>query len=166
VLLLENVAQTAIDLFTRAGYELEVHTKSLSDDALAAALARADAVGIRSKTQLSAQVLAAGKHLLAIGCFCIGTNQVDLEAAEARGIPVFNSPFSNSRSVGPCTTYALVHVHAHVARGRSCGHRMGAAELTIAEIVALARRLGERNNEMHRGEYHLGPVRCPLRMHP
>ena len=82
------------------------------------------AIGIRSKTKLTARVLAQAKHLIVIGCFCIGTNQVDLDYAAEHGIAVFNSPFSNSRSV---------------------------AELVIAEIISLARQLGDRSNEMHQG---------------
>lgn len=77
-------------------------------------------LGIRSKTQVTARVLRAAKTLLVIGCYCIGTNQVDLKCAAELGIAVFNSPFSNSRSV---------------------------AELVIAEIIALARQLGDRSNE-------------------
>ncbi len=77
-------------------------------------------LGIRSKTQLTPRALRAAKALLAVGCYCIGTNQVDLQCAAELGIAVFNSPFSNSRSV---------------------------AELVIAEIIALARQLGDRSNE-------------------
>ena len=84
-------------------------------------------IGIRSKTKLTARVLKAAKNLIVIGCFCIGTNQVDLVTAASLGIAVFNSPFSNSRSV---------------------------AELTIAEIVALARQLGDRSMELHKGTWN------------
>lgn len=81
-------------------------------------------IGIRSKTKLTARVLQEAKNLLVIGCFCIGTNQVDTQFAAQHGIAVFNSPFSNSRSV---------------------------AELVIAEIIALARQLGDRSAELHNG---------------
>ena len=81
-------------------------------------------VGIRSKTKLTDRVLREAKSLIVVGCFCIGTNQVDLQYAAKHGIAVFNSPFSNSRSV---------------------------AELVIGEIISLARQLGDRSNEMHQG---------------
>ena len=81
-------------------------------------------LGIRSKTRVPAEVVAAGRRLLAVGCYCIGTNQVDLSAANAAGVPVFNAPLSNTRSV---------------------------AELVLAELVMLARRLGDSNDELHRG---------------
>ena len=90
-------------------------------------------IGIRSKTKLTAKVLREAKNLIVIGCFCIGTNQVDLQYAAKHGIAVFNSPFSNSRSV---------------------------AELVIAEIIALARQLGDRSNEMHRGTWNKVSNKC------
>ena len=90
-------------------------------------------IGIRSKTKLSAKVLKEAKNLIVIGCFCIGTNQVDLQYAAANGIAVFNSPFSNSRSV---------------------------AELVIGEIIALARQLGDRSNELHAGLWNKVSAGC------
>lgn len=90
-------------------------------------------IGIRSKTRLTARVLREAKNLIVIGCFCIGTNQVDLSYAAEHGIAVFNSPFSNSRSV---------------------------AELVIAEIVALARQLGDRSNELHMGTWNKVSTGC------
>lgn len=90
-------------------------------------------IGIRSKTKLSENVLREAKNLLVIGCFCIGTNQVDLDYAARHGIAVFNSPFANSRSV---------------------------AELVIAEIITLARQLGDRSNEMHRGTWNKVSAKC------
>lgn len=90
-------------------------------------------IGIRSKTKLSEKVLSEAKNLLVIGCFCIGTNQVDLTYAARRGIAVFNSPFANSRSV---------------------------AELVIAEIITLARQLGDRSIEMHRGTWNKVSAKC------
>lgn len=125
ILLLEGVSQTAVETFRAAGYtNIEFHEKSLSEAALITAISDARMVGIRSRTQLTAEVLAHGKRLGAIGCFCIGTNQVDLGAAQARGIPVFNAPYSNTRSV---------------------------AELVIAEAILLMRRIPEKNMECHRG---------------
>src|SRR6195952_4323152 len=90
-------------------------------------------LGIRSKTKLTARVLNSAKNLTVIGCFCIGTNQVDLKTAAQLGIAVFNSPFSNSRSV---------------------------AELTIAEIIALARQLTDRSAELHRGTWNKVSAGC------
>ncbi|AOA72208.1 D-3-phosphoglycerate dehydrogenase [Stenotrophomonas rhizophila] len=125
VLLLEGVSQTAIDVFSAAGYsQIELHSKALPEDELKARIAEAHIVGIRSRTQLSADVLAHAKRLMAVGCFCIGTNQVDLEAAELAGIPVFNAPYSNTRSV---------------------------AELVIAEAIMLTRGIPQKNAECHRG---------------
>jgi phosphoglycerate dehydrogenase-like enzyme len=90
-------------------------------------------IGIRSKTRLTEKVLRAAKNLLVIGCFCIGTNQVDLDFAAKHGIAVFNSPFANSRSV---------------------------AELVIGEIISLARQLGDRSIEMHRGTWNKVSSKC------
>lgn len=101
---------------------------------LTAALHRdVHAIGIRSKTKLTAKVLSHAKQLIVIGCFCIGTNQVDLDAAAKQGVVVFNSPFSNSRSV---------------------------AELVICEIIALARQLCDRSNELHRGTWNKVSNKC------
>jgi D-3-phosphoglycerate dehydrogenase len=114
-------------VLNRAGYfNIEHHAKSLPPEELKAALADAHFVGIRSRTQLSDEILAAAPKLVAIGCFCIGTNQVDLDAATRRGIAVFNAPFSNTRSV---------------------------AELVIAEAILLLRGLPEKNAAAHRGEW-------------
>ena len=125
VLLLEGVSQTSVDAFKAAGYsQIEYHSKALPEDELKARISEAHIVGLRSRTQLSAEVLADAKRLLAIGCFCIGTNQVDLEAAEQAGIPVFNAPYSNTRSV---------------------------AELVVAQAVLLARGIPQKNAECHRG---------------
>ena len=133
ILLLENVSQVAVDNFRREGYQVEFHSKALPEELLKEKIAHAHAVGIRSKTHLTASVLECAKNLLAIGCFCIGTNQVDLDYAASRGIGVFNSPFSNSRSV---------------------------AEMTIANIIFLARQMGDRNNEVHRGVWNKVSKAC------
>ena len=125
VLLLEGVSQTAVEIFQAAGYsQIEYHSKALPEDELKARISEAHIVGLRSRTQLSAEILTDAKRLLAIGCFCIGTNQVDLEAAEQAGIPVFNAPYSNTRSV---------------------------AELVVAQAVLLARGIPQKNAECHRG---------------
>jgi D-3-phosphoglycerate dehydrogenase / 2-oxoglutarate reductase len=127
VVLLEGIHATAREAFQADGYsDVVCHPKSLAGDALAAAVRGAYFIGIRSATQVTAAVLERAPKLIAIGCFCIGTNQVDLESAKGRGIPVFNAPFSNTRSV---------------------------AELVLAEIVLLMRHIPERNAAAHRGEW-------------
>jgi D-3-phosphoglycerate dehydrogenase len=124
VLLLEGISQSAVDVFIAAGYtQIERHEKSLPEDELKRRIADAHFVGIRSRTQLNAQVLAEARRLIAIGCFCIGTNQVDLTAAKLSGAPVFNAPYSNTRSV---------------------------AELVVAETILLLRRIPQKNAECHR----------------
>lgn len=128
ILLLEGVHSSAIEVLNRSGYfNIEHHSKSLPPDELKAALANTHFLGIRSRTQLSEDIFAAAPKLVAVGCFCIGTNQVDLDAAARRGIAVFNAPFSNTRSV---------------------------AELVIAEAILLLRGLPEKNAAAHRGEWH------------
>src|SRR2546429_4773997 len=100
ILLLEGIHQTAVDSFHADGYTaIEYHPKSLPAAQLAESIGDAYFVGIRSATQLTAAVLNQASRLIGIGCFCIGTNQVDLDYAQERGIPVFNAPFSNTRSV-------------------------------------------------------------------
>ncbi|KAI9790385.1 MAG: D-3-phosphoglycerate dehydrogenase 2 [Peltula sp. TS41687] len=133
VLLLENINQTGQDLLAREGYQVEFLKTALSEDQLIEKIRDVHAIGIRSKTKLTARVLAEAKNLIVVGCFCIGTNQVDLEYASKHGIAVFNSPFSNSRSV---------------------------AELVIAEIISLARQLGDRSNEMHKGIWNKVSNNC------
>jgi D-3-phosphoglycerate dehydrogenase len=124
VLLLEGISQSAVDVFTAAGYtQIERHEKSLPEAELRRRIADVHLVGIRSRTQLNAEVLADARRLIAIGCFCIGTNQVDLGAAKLAGTPVFNAPYSNTRSV---------------------------AELVVAEIILLLRRIPQKNAECHR----------------
>ncbi|KAK9238888.1 hypothetical protein V1525DRAFT_373871 [Lipomyces kononenkoae] len=133
ILLLENVNQTAVDILTHQGYQVEFHKTSLSEDELIEKIREVHAIGIRSKTKLTAKVLAEARNLVVIGCFCIGVNQVDIEYAAKHGIAVFNSPFSNSRSV---------------------------AELVIAEIIALARQFTDRSNEMHQGIWNKVSAGC------
>ena len=127
VVLLEGIHPTAVQAFRADGYtDVVCHPKSLAGDALSAALRDAYFVGIRSATHLTAGVLEKAPKLIGIGCFCIGTNQVDLAFAQSRGIPVFNAPFSNTRSV---------------------------AELVLAEIILLMRNIPKRNAAAHRGEW-------------
>ena len=124
VVLLEGVHARAVQAFRDEGFEVESLAGSPDAAKLRKVLGDAHVVGIRSKTELTAEVLASAPRLLAVGCFCIGTNQVDLSAARRLGVPVFNSPFSNTRSV---------------------------AELTVAEVVCLYRRLTEKTRQMHEG---------------
>jgi len=127
IVLLESIHPDGAAELEQAGFSVRAHKGSLEGDALIDEIRRAHVVGIRSKTQLTAGVLGECERLLAVGCFCAGTNQVDLGRAGSAGIPVFNSPFSNTRSV---------------------------AELTIAEIVCLHRRVTERSAGAHKGEWH------------
>ena len=125
ILLLEGIHPSAVEAFRADGYtEIEYHQKSLTKPQLTAALRDSYFVGIRSATHLTADVFDQAPKLTAVGCFCIGTNQVDLDAAQDRGIPVFNAPFSNTRSV---------------------------AELVLAEIILLMRGVPQRNALAHRG---------------
>ncbi|MDO4904849.1 MAG: phosphoglycerate dehydrogenase [Lautropia sp.] len=125
VLLLEGIHQSAVDLFIEDGYTQVVsHPKALEGQQLIDEIRDAHFVGIRSRTQLTEEVLAQASKLVSIGAFCIGTNQIALEAAARRGIPVFNAPFSNTRSV---------------------------AELVLAEIIMLMRGIPEKNAILHRG---------------
>ena len=124
-LLLEGVHKNALEVLGRNGYtNIESLPTALDEAQLIDKIRDAHFVGIRSRTQLTATVLAAAEKLIAVGCFCIGTNQVDLRAAMERGIPVFNAPFSNTRSV---------------------------AELVLAETILLLRGIPEKNALVHRG---------------
>lgn len=124
VLLLENIHPTAKKDLEALGHEVTLMTYAPAEKELITLLKDYDAVGLRSKTKMTKEVLEASRHLIAVGCFCIGTNQVDLITANKLGIPVFNAPHSNTRSV---------------------------AELVIAEIVALSRQLGDRSMKGHQG---------------
>lgn len=127
ILLLEGVHQSAIDTLNAAGYtNIEYLTHSLAEDDLIEKIADAHFVGIRSRTQLTEKVFDAAEKLVAVGCFCIGTNQVDLKAATRRGIAIFNAPFSNTRSV---------------------------AELVLAQAILLLRGIPEKSAKAHRGEW-------------
>ncbi|MDQ1103289.1 D-3-phosphoglycerate dehydrogenase [Nocardioides zeae] len=123
-LLLEDIHTSSQEVFDDAGIEVLRRPGSLDEDDLIAALDGVELLGIRSNTRVTERVLDAVPHLQAVGCFCIGTNQVALTAAAERGLPVFNAPYSNSRSV---------------------------VELVIAEILALARRLTEKTERLHNG---------------
>jgi D-3-phosphoglycerate dehydrogenase len=132
VVLLESVHRSAVEAMQADGYtNIQQHARALEGQALKDAIADAHVLGIRSRTQLTADVLAGAPKLIAIGAFCIGTNQVDLQAAETLGLPVFNAPFSNTRSV---------------------------AELVVAEVVMLLRGVPRRNARAHRGEWDKSPA--------
>ncbi|WP_392561209.1 phosphoglycerate dehydrogenase [Orbus sturtevantii] len=127
-LLLEGVHPSAIEILKSSGYtNIEYHKGALSENELKQAIKDARFIGIRSRTQLSEDIINSAPKLAAIGCFCIGTNQVNLAAAATKGIPVFNAPFSNTRSV---------------------------AELVLAEIILLFRRIPEVNAQAHLGKWN------------
>ena len=125
ILLLENISETAAEEFSASGYiDIKRLSGALSDAELIKEIRGVHILGIRSKTQITANVLAAADKLLAVGCFCIGVNQVDLKAATERGIAVFNAPYSNTRSV---------------------------AELVLGLCVMLIRKISDKNIAAHRG---------------
>ncbi|EAR55553.1 Phosphoglycerate dehydrogenase [Photobacterium sp. SKA34] len=127
ILLLEGLHPSSLEVLQQAGYtNIEYHKGSLAGEELLEAVKDAHFIGIRSRTQLTPEVFAAARKLTAVGCFCIGTNQVDLDEAMRRGIPVFNAPFSNTRSV---------------------------AELVLGELLLLLRGIPEKNAKAHRGEW-------------
>ncbi len=127
MVLLEGVHDSAVEILTDGGFAIiDRHAKALEGDELLGAVQGAHFLGIRSRSRLTEAVLDAAPELRAIGCFCIGTNQVDLVSARERGVPVFNAPFSNTRSV---------------------------AELVIAEAVMLMRDIPRKNASAHRGEW-------------
>ncbi|MGI5242739.1 phosphoglycerate dehydrogenase [Dactylosporangium sp. CA-139066] len=127
VLLLENIHPVAVERLRSEGYEVETVGRALDEDELIARLDGVHLLGIRSKSQVTARVLSEATQLRAVGAFCIGTDQIDLRTAAESGIAVFNAPFSNTRSV---------------------------VELAIAEIIALTRRLTEKNADMHNGVWN------------
>ncbi|OUS27502.1 D-3-phosphoglycerate dehydrogenase [Thalassotalea sp. 42_200_T64] len=132
ILLLEGVHQSALEILKSNGYSnIEYLKSSLSDEDLKKKIANVHFVGIRSRSQLTEEVLAHANKLAAIGCFCIGTNQVDIGAAQIRGIPVFNAPFSNTRSV---------------------------AELVLGELLLLLRGIPEKSAKAHRGVWNKSAV--------
>lgn len=125
IVLFENIHPSAKEVFSAAGFDdVITHASSLPPDELRKAVHGAQVLGIRSRTQLDSSVLAEAADLQAVGCFCIGTNQVDLDTAMLRGVPVFNAPFSNTRSV---------------------------AELVLGEAILLLRRIPEKNDRVHHG---------------
>ncbi|AKP52375.1 phosphoglycerate dehydrogenase [Cyclobacterium amurskyense] len=126
VLLLENVHPIGVELMKAEGYNVEVISSALSEDELAEKIKKVSVLGIRSKTQVTKKVLENANRLISIGAFCIGTNQIDLETCQEKGIAVFNAPFSNTRSV---------------------------VELAIAEIIFLMRGMVDKTTSMHQGKW-------------
>lgn len=126
VLLLENIHPDATAALSKAGYQVELLDRALGEEELIERLAEVDVIGIRSNTQMTARAFESAPHLLAVGAFCIGTNQIDLRAATTHGVAAFNAPFSNTRSV---------------------------VELVISEIVALQRGLTDKSAQMHAGKW-------------
>ncbi len=126
VLLLENIHPNGIEKLEEEGYQVEIHPAGMEEEELCEAIGEVSILGIRSKTQVTKKVLKHAKRLHAIGAFCIGTNQIDLESALQKGIAVFNAPFSNTRSV---------------------------VELAIAEMILLLRNIPDKANAMHQGEW-------------
>jgi len=126
VLLLENVHPVAVQLFEQEGFNVEIRKGALDEDELIEAIRDVSILGIRSKTNVTARVLEHANKLMTVGAFCIGTNQIDLDACTEKGIAVFNAPYSNTRSV---------------------------VELAIGEIIMLVRGIVPKSNAMHRGDW-------------
>jgi D-3-phosphoglycerate dehydrogenase len=132
IVLLEGLHPSSLETFTNSGYtNVESISTSLAENELIAKIKDAHFIGIRSRTQITEKVLKAAKKLIGVGCFCIGTNQVDLIAAQKRGIVVFNAPFSNTRSV---------------------------AELVLGQIIVLLRGIPQKNAMAHRGEWQKSAI--------
>jgi len=133
ILLLENCHQQAVGLLQSETFQVEHLKGSLAEDELCEKIKDVHWLGVRSKTKVTEKVMSAGKRLLGVGCFCIGTDQVDLQAAAALGVCVFNAPFANTRSV---------------------------AELMIAEIIGLSRCLSDKSSELHNGTWNKVATGC------
>lgn len=127
VLLLENIHKDAYELFHRDGFDVTLVKDAMEEAELIERIADVHVLGIRSKTNVTMKALQNAKKLMTVGCFCIGTNQVELDEAEKRAIPVFNAPYSNTRSV---------------------------AELVIAEIIMLARKATDQSRDVHLGKWN------------
>jgi D-3-phosphoglycerate dehydrogenase len=133
ILLLENIHTDAVTLFRNVGYKVETRPASLTEDALCDAIRDVYVLGIRSKTQITKKIIANAKNLWAIGAYCIGTNQIDLDACLDYGVSVFNAPYSNTRSV---------------------------VELAMGEMIALSRRMVVSNQAMHQGRWQKSAAGC------
>jgi D-3-phosphoglycerate dehydrogenase len=133
IFLAENIHPVAYEALRKEGFQVDGCKNALSEKELLDVAKDVHILGIRSKTKVSSAFLSEAKRLMSVGCFCIGTDQVDLETACLKGVTVFNAPFSNTRSV---------------------------AEMVLAEIVMLARRLGDRNIMMHAGQWDKSATHC------
>lgn len=133
IFLAENIHPVAYESLRKEGFQVDGCKNALTEAELIEQAKDVHILGIRSKTKVTAKFLAEANKLMSVGCFCIGTDQVDLEAARLKGVTVFNAPFSNTRSV---------------------------AEMVLCEIVMLARRLGDRNNMMHAGKWDKSATHC------
>jgi D-3-phosphoglycerate dehydrogenase len=133
IFLAENIHPHAAEILRRDGFSVETAKGALSEDELIEKCKDVHVLGIRSKTRITTRYLKEAKRLLSVGCFCIGTNQVDLKSANRQGVPVFNAPFSNTRSV---------------------------AELVMAEIIALSRQLFDRSFSLHQGKWDKAANGC------
>jgi D-3-phosphoglycerate dehydrogenase len=133
VLFLEGIHPAAAERMQLSGYRAKMLKQAYSEEELCREISSVHVLGIRSKTEVTKRALDCAKNLLAIGCFCIGTDQVDLDEARRRGIPVFNAPFSNTRSV---------------------------AELAIAEMVMLARQASHKSQLLHAGVWEKSADGC------
>ncbi|HRG49371.1 MAG TPA: phosphoglycerate dehydrogenase [Leptospiraceae bacterium] len=133
ILLLENIHENAFNLFKNDGFSVKLMKDAYTEEDLCEAIKDVHVLGIRSKTNVTAKVFLNAHKLLTLGCFCIGTNQVDLSEAEKKGVPVFNAPYSNTRSV---------------------------AELVIAEIIFLARKTGDQSRDAHNGKWNKIATGC------
>lgn len=127
VLLLENIHALAEETFRKEGYQVETVGRALSEEELCEKIVGVHIIGIRSKTHITAKVLEQANRLMVVGAFCIGTNQIDLDACSSHGVLAFNAPFSNTRSV---------------------------VELAIGEIIMLMRRIPEMNHDIHQGKWN------------
>lgn len=142
-LLVEGVHQSAVDTLRAAGYtNIEFHKGALDNESLKESIRDAHFVGLRSRTQLTEEVFAAAEKLVAVGCFCIGTNQVDLNAATKRGIPVFNAPFSNTRSVAEMVLGEMLLMMRGIPAANAKAHRGVWHKLAVGSFEARGKRLG------------------------
>lgn len=133
ILLLENIHPVAVERLREEGFEVTTEGASLSEEDLINIISQFQVIGIRSKTNLTKKIMDQSKNLLAVGAFCIGTNQIDLVTANKNGTPVFNAPYSNTRSV---------------------------AEMVIAEMIILARNIGDRSMQVHHGQWNKSATGC------
>lgn len=143
ILLLEGVHQSALDALNGAGYtNIEYHKTALAEEELIEKISEAHFIGIRSRTQLTAKVLEHANKLVSIGCFCIGTNQVDLDAASEKGIVVFNAPFSNTRSVAELVLGQLILLLRGIPAKNAACHRGGWIKSAVGSYETRGKRLG------------------------